>query len=83
VGELAEEHLAELHAQEETLRKQEEEKRLAALTEAERAYELLSKGKCPNCSTVQPLSSNQCSSCGALFGKDAWNLLPIGIPPNQ
>lgn len=36
------------------------------------------KGKCPNCSEIIPLKSEECPKCGALLGEGAaWEVLPI------
>lgn len=51
--------------------------KLAQLSEDERAYALLPKGICPNCSAVAPLSSESCPKCTAMFGPDSrWRLAP-------
>ena len=78
--ELAEAHQAVLREQEHLNRMKEQEERLAALTEEEKAYELLPKGVCPNCSTVQPLDSEECPSCKAIFdNSSAWKLTPLPV----
>ena len=77
--ELEHEHLVILAASERQERKRLREAELARLSEGERAYELLPKGKCPNssCATVMPLSAKNCSKCGAVFGGSGWNLAPL------
>ena len=51
--------------------------KLARLSEDERAYALLPKGICPNCSAIVPLSSESCPTCTAMFGPDSrWRLGP-------
>ncbi len=78
--ELAQAHQSLLLEQERYKRLKEQEDRLAALTEEERAYELLPKGICPNCNAVQPLDSEECSSCKAIFdSSSAWRLTPLPI----
>lgn len=55
-----------------------EKARLAALTEEERAYEMLPKGLCPNCKAVIPISAEECPRCRASFGSgSAWQVAPI------
>ncbi|WP_372828098.1 hypothetical protein [Polaromonas sp.] len=50
---------------------------LALLSESERAYALLPKGICPNCTAIVPLSSETCSKCTAMFGMGSkWHLKP-------
>ena len=66
--ELAEAHQAVLREQEHLNRMKEQEERLAALTEEEKAYELLPKGFCPTCKYVQPTSSKKCPKCKVVFG---------------
>jgi hypothetical protein len=52
--------------------------RLARLTEEQRAYELLPKGKCPQCKTIIPSASETCPKCGADFTHpQGWKVLPI------
>ena len=77
--ELEREHLVILAASERRDRERLREAELARLSEEERAYELLPKGKCPNssCATIMPLSAKNCSKCGAVFGGSGWNLAPL------
>lgn len=80
VRELAEAHQALLEQQERDDRLKQQEESLAALTDEERAYELLPKGICPNCYSVQPLDSEECPSCKAIFdSSSAWRLKPLPI----
>jgi hypothetical protein len=52
--------------------------RLARLSEEQRAYELLPKGKCPQCKTIIPSASQTCPKCGADFTHpQGWKVLPI------
>lgn len=78
VTELVQEHKAKMAEKARLLNQQAEEARIAALPEELRAFERLPKGTCPNCSTLQPLSSLECPKCKAIFGPDsAWTLVPV------
>lgn len=78
VLELERERKAEVAEQEQLKCQREERERLAKLAEAESAYALLPKGKCPNCAAVQALTANECTKCRAVFGSNAaWKLVPL------
>lgn len=77
-GELRDEHRAYLAAQERAAKERSREAELARLTAEQRAYELLPKGRCPNCESVIPLQSEKCPKCHAIFTADAgWRVLPL------
>jgi hypothetical protein len=76
--ELALEHQEHVCAQRQAELEAMEKARLAALTEEERAYEMLPKGHCPNCKAVIPISAEECPKCRASFGAgSAWQIAPI------
>lgn len=76
--ELQAERLAERAERERLAREREEVERSAKLSEEQRAYASLPKGRCPNCNTVLLLSANECSKCGAVFGgQSSWKVLPV------
>lgn len=52
-----------------------EEQRIAVEL-ARQEYESLPKGWCPNCDGLIPISSNECSKCGAIFGGSGWKIRP-------
>lgn len=75
--ELEQEHYGRLAERAHEARAQARQAEIALLSEAERAYALLPKGKCPNCSAVIPLSSEDCPNCTAMFGPSSrWRLTP-------
>lgn len=78
VAEMRAELLAERQALEARHRANEEQQRLAMLDEAQRTYELLPKGTCPNCDALIPVVSAECPKCRALFGPgSAWKVTPL------
>lgn len=77
VKEMKAEQAAEAAAAEARRLAEEEDRRLAHLSEEQRAYERLPKGNCPNCDAVIPLSSLECPKCKASFGPgSAWKVTP-------
>lgn len=81
-AELAYEHRQQVLAQAQAQARAEREAvmnaALAKLTEEQRAYELLPKGKCPNCNAVIPLASERCPKCIAIFtADDGWKIIPL------
>jgi hypothetical protein len=76
--ELSAEYQRHINAKEEAEREAREQAKLSKQTEEQRAYEMLPKGRCPNCEAVIPLSTTECPKCRAVFGADsAWKILPI------
>jgi hypothetical protein len=73
------EHQQQVRAQAQAELEAIEKARLAKLFEEQRTYELLPKGRCPNCETVIPLASQECPKCHAKFSRDdGWKVLPLG-----
>ena len=84
VREIAQEQQATLEEQERSRLRKAADERLSRLPEDQRAYELIPKGACPNCSFVQPLDSTECPACKALFGPQAdWKLIPVSQSGND
>ena len=78
VTEMKAEIRAEQQKQEALRRAEEEERRLAHVDEAQRAYERLLKGTCPSCAAIIPVASADCPKCKALFGPNsAWSVKPV------
>lgn len=78
VAEMKAEIRAQQQEQEARRQAEEEEQRLAHLDEAQRAYERLPKGTCPNCDAIIPVASAECPKCKAQFGSgSAWNVRPL------
>lgn len=78
VAEMKAEIWAAQQKQEARRRAEEEDRRLAHLDDAQRAYERLPKGSCPSCDAIIPVTSAECPKCKALFGPySAWSVKPL------
>lgn len=78
VAELEADHRAAVAERQREISRVARETALSHLTEAERKYEMLPKGMCPNCDAVIPISSQKCPTCRAMLGlPDGWRVVPL------